>query len=360
MAHTPSFNTMNETDVRETIVRPLIERLGYRQGTDANIITEKILRYDKAFLGRKNPKKDPPLAGRADYICDVVYFGRWVAEAKAPTVPISQDDVDQAHTYASHPEIAATFFLVTNGRDFHLYETSKLLQPALRWNYEDEDEVFLRLLNVLSPDAFRRRAKLRLVDPGMPLGRGLASRLRVIGGMVTYEEHKGSHPFLQADSLNGMALPVVGGYVTRGDDRRIVGHLKMAKVASGPWDFNKMLGVSDEYDFYTASDYISTNAECPSIFQNWVNTDTPLGTRMSLPGLGSFNLSMEISSTAYTQAVGYVIGDRFVGVMSLELDFNLKLTSQLRTVLASRFGNIPETARITGSGRFEIELQSDL
>jgi len=231
MAHARSFNTMNETDVRETIVRPLIERLGYRHGTDANIITEKTLRYEKAFLGRKNPKKDPPLVGRADYICEVVSFGRWVVEVKAPTESVSQDAVEQAHTYASHPEIAATFFLVTNGRTFQLYETSKLLEPALAWEYEDEDYNWLRLFNLLSPDAFRKRARLTLVDPGMPLGIGLASRLRIIGGTVTYEEHKGNHPFLQADSLNGMALPVVGGYVTRGDDRRIVGHLKMAKVS---------------------------------------------------------------------------------------------------------------------------------
>ena len=65
-----------------------------------------------------------------------------------------------------------------------------------------------------------------------------------------------------------MALPVVGGYVS-GDDRRIVGHLKMAKVAGGPFDFNKMLGVSDEYDFYTAADYISVDAERPSIFSKF-------------------------------------------------------------------------------------------
>jgi hypothetical protein len=204
MAQTRSFDTMNETDVRETLVRPLLERLGYRHGTDANIITEKTLRYEKAFLGRKNPKKDPPLVGRADYICEVVSFGRWVVEVKAPVEPISQDAIEQAHTYASHPEIAATFFLVTNGRSFRLYETSKLLEPALAWEYEDEDDNLLRLFNVLSPAAFRKRAKLTLVDRGMPLGTGLASRLRMIGGTITYEEHKGSHPFLQAGSLNGI------------------------------------------------------------------------------------------------------------------------------------------------------------
>src|ERR1019366_7057595 len=65
----PDFSSMNETDVREMIVRPLIESLGYRYGTEANIRTEQTLRYGMAFLGRKNPKRDPDLVGRADYIC---------------------------------------------------------------------------------------------------------------------------------------------------------------------------------------------------------------------------------------------------------------------------------------------------
>lgn len=57
---------MNETDVREIVVRPLLTRLGYAHGTHANIRTEVTLKYDHAFLGRKDPKKDPPLAGRAE------------------------------------------------------------------------------------------------------------------------------------------------------------------------------------------------------------------------------------------------------------------------------------------------------
>lgn len=60
MSKLPDFDTMNETDVREIIVRPLIESLGYRHGTDATILTEKSLRYERNFLGRKNPRKDPP------------------------------------------------------------------------------------------------------------------------------------------------------------------------------------------------------------------------------------------------------------------------------------------------------------
>jgi hypothetical protein len=111
---------MNEQDVRETIVRPLIESLGYGRDAETRIITEKKLRYDRSFLGHKKPKTDSPLAGRADYICEVTSFGRWVVEVKSPSEELAQDVVEQAHTYAMHPEIAASFFLVTNGRKFRL------------------------------------------------------------------------------------------------------------------------------------------------------------------------------------------------------------------------------------------------
>jgi Type I restriction enzyme R protein N terminus (HSDR_N) len=100
MGAIPDFSSMNETDVRETIVRPLIESLGYRHGTEANIRTEQTLRYGKTFLGRKNPKKDPDLVGRADYICEVISFGRWVVEVKSPAESITQDAVEQAHIFA--------------------------------------------------------------------------------------------------------------------------------------------------------------------------------------------------------------------------------------------------------------------
>src|ERR1017187_7751203 len=147
MSNELDFSSMNETDVREIIVRPLLALLGYRHGTDATIRTEQTLRYANAFLGRKNPKKDPALIGRADYICDVISFGRWVVEVKSPSEDLSRDVVEQAHTYAAHPEIAASFFLVTNGRTFKLYETAKLDKAALEWAFENADDNLLRLFN---------------------------------------------------------------------------------------------------------------------------------------------------------------------------------------------------------------------
>src|SRR5688500_14442416 len=128
----PDFDTMNETDVREIIVRPLLARLGYAHGTASTIRTEVPLSYNHAFLGRKKPTKDPPLRGRADYVCDVTSFGRWCVEVKAPHQTLSDDDIAQAHTYAAHPEISASYFLITNGREFRLFATGALSAPILQ------------------------------------------------------------------------------------------------------------------------------------------------------------------------------------------------------------------------------------
>jgi Type I restriction enzyme R protein N terminus (HSDR_N) len=361
MSQEPSFETMNEQDVREIIIRPLIESLGYRHGTDATIITEKTLRYDHHFLGRKDPKKDPRLQGRADYICDVISFGRWVVEVKAPSEDLSQDVVEQAHTYAAHPEIAATFFLVSNGRRFRLFETGKLQHAVLEWNHHNSDDNLLRLFNVLSPAAFRKRASLTLVDPGKPLGKGLASRLRIIGGEILYEEHQGSHPFIQAQSMKGLRLPVTGGYVTRDEDRRIKGHLKVAKSAPMLQQLNAVMGIADDYDFFSATEFLSQDRENPSIFQNVVASQVAVGTIITLPGLPRFPMPLELTSNSYTEAIGYVDGDNFIGMMRLTYDFGFsKISPQVRNMLPAQFGHIPATAHMTGSGRFEILLQGDI
>jgi len=358
----PDFDTMNETTVREAIVSLLLKRLGYDYyGAEGRILTEKTLRYERAFLGRKNAKKDPPLVGRADYVCEVNSYGRWVVEVKGPGEEISQDVVEQAHTYASHPEVSASYFLVTNGRSFKLYETAKLQHAALAWEFEDEDDNLLRLYNTLSPAAMRKRAAITLVDPGKPLGRGLASRLRIIGRDILYEEHSGSHPFLQAGSVEGLVLPVTGGYVTRGEDKRIVGHLKVAKLVALLQDLKSITGASDDYDFFSATEYISDDPEHPTIFPNVVEHNVSAGQVIRIPGMPPFPMPVAISSTSYTEAVGFVREDKFIGTMSLTYEFDFsRIPRQMRMMLRSRLGDIPDRADMTGAGRFEISLLPDL
>ena len=45
-------------DVREEILAPLLSYLGYKTGTPSNIIREQSLRYPRAFIGKKNTRKE--------------------------------------------------------------------------------------------------------------------------------------------------------------------------------------------------------------------------------------------------------------------------------------------------------------
>jgi hypothetical protein len=352
---------MNETDVREVIVRPLIESLGYGRDDETRILTEKTLRYDRSYLGHKKPKKDPPLVGRADYICEVISFGSWVVEVKSPSSELSQDVVEQAHTYAMHPEIAASFILITNGRKFRLYETAKLERAALEWNFDDEDkdESLLRLSNVLSPLAFRKRAKTTLIDPGKPLGKGLASRLRIIGGQITNDELSGNHPLIPLESVNGVSLPVIGGHVARAEDKRIMGHVLVGNVVA--FMPNSVMGIPDSYDFFSATDYLSVYPDRPNKFQNFVTVIVPAGIKINLPGLQKVPLPFDMSYSATTEAVGYVRENKFVGTTSVINDYNFSnISPEFRMMLEKQYGPIPDTAHITGAGHFEILLQADI
>ena len=116
------FVGYNETDVREEIAVPLLNFLGYKKGTNADILREHTLKYDYVFLGRKK-RNDPPLRGRADYVLAVNGAGRWVLEIKSPNEKIGIDEIEQALSYARHPEIAGSYAAITNGIDFVLYST---------------------------------------------------------------------------------------------------------------------------------------------------------------------------------------------------------------------------------------------
>ncbi len=358
MGDSPDFSSMNETDVRETIVRPLIESLGYKHGTDATIRTEVTLRYPRSFLGRKNPKKDPELNGRADYICDVISYGRWVVEVKSPDEELSQDVVEQAHTYAAHPEIAASHFLVTNGREFKLYQTSKLDEPLLKWDYEMNKDDLLRFQNILSPDAVRKRAKANLRDIGKPLGKGLASRLRVTGGYIECEEHTANHPFFENQSLNGVRLPVICGCVYRTDDKQILVRIEFANPA--PLMFVGESEMPKIFDYLSAAEYISDDPEHPSIFQNQIKFTFPAGRLVNFPGRGRIPTLFEMSFSVFAQATGYIEGERFVGTARLSHETDLSTIPA--SIKSSMFHNrmIPEIAHVEVSGRFEILLAQDI
>jgi type I site-specific restriction endonuclease len=95
---------LSEAAVREEISAPLLRELGYRSNTENDIRYEVNLRYPKDFLGLKKDT-DPPLRGKADYVCKAGGRVAWVIEAKSSEADITAEAVEQAYTYARHPEI---------------------------------------------------------------------------------------------------------------------------------------------------------------------------------------------------------------------------------------------------------------
>lgn len=355
----PKFDDMNETDVREMIVRPLLVRLGYEHGTPHNIRTEQTFRYAKAFLGRKNAKNDPLLTGRADYILEVVGVGRWVVEVKAPKEDLSQDVVEQAHTYAAHPEVAALFFLVTNGRENRLYRTSSLTQPLLTWEWADIEEIFLALQNLVGPEAIQRKMKLLEADKGKPLAKGVSSNARIVGGYVRYEDHVSNLPLFQADHINGVELPVTGGEAKRQDDGRIYAVVKLARSAQIVGELAQLLGRDDVFEFHTSADYISTDSAAPTIFQNIFDRTIPAGAEFMIAGLGKMQMPFGFRCVASTEAIGFVEGEIFKGTMQLRYEFYFEaIPSGIRMAIEQRYGRFPAVPTAQGGGIFEVQLLS--
>jgi hypothetical protein len=354
----PNFDSMTEADVREIIVRPFLSRLGYTHGSPtATVRTEVPLRYGHAFLGRKKPSKDPVLAGRADYICDAISYGRWVVEVKSPAQPLKQDDVEQAHTYAAHPEISASHFLMTNGREFRLYATSKLDVPLITWTYEEIDERILSVFNVIGYDIFKQRAKLEKPGDGKPLGKGLGSSVKIISGELQYGEHFSDHPLFQGSKLKGLILSITAGRIQRAEDGRLSADIEIRSPIQTLHELNKLAGFTS-YNFYSADEYISTDIESPTIFQNVKEGEVAIGTLATLfPGAPPSPLPFGFQVSVFTEVIGYFDGDVFKGTVSIEYDyFILKGPPTGNPQLDAVISSSPAKAKLCGGGEFTINV----
>ena len=315
------LGAMNEADVREIIVRPLISALGYSNGMEAYVRSERTLRYDRAFLGRQNSKKDPPLVGRADYECGVTSFGRWIVEVKAPDQELTTEDAQQAHTYAAHPEVAAELYMVTNGRLFRLYQTSFPDKPILEWPLEHTEARFDIIENILGPEAVRKRATRRSPDVGKPLGRGLPSRMRFVGGTVTYTEYRSpvqAVTTMTADLFQGHRSTITDGGLGRDARGLLCADIHVAAYFSGLDQLNQMFGM-DRFTFVSSEELVSSSADCPTIFQNFASALVPCGTQFTLHGQ-TITTPFGFRMVAHTQAIGFAIGEELRGTFEIRYE----------------------------------------
>lgn len=256
------FERFNETDVREEVIAPLLRQLGYTTGSDNNIIREQPLRYPRISLGLKNPKKDPELRGKADYILEVGGRLRWVIEAKAPEVAFDIEAIEQAWTYASHPEIRAIYHALCNGRTLSVFRTAEGPSSAavLSLAYEEFDDKFQQLINLLSPVALTRDFPVMQTDTGAPIAAGLRSLARITNGQIRYE-----HNSLGLAPLNELQVGISDGSVERDENGLLIAFLKTIVPFRSLQQLNERLGLA-HFEMTGNDSALSTNPQRPTVF----------------------------------------------------------------------------------------------
>ncbi len=141
-------NTKEDT-VREEIVAPIVKALGYKSSGNARIIRSKRLDHPYISLGSKTKK----ISIIPDYVAEVDGKCLFILDAKAPNENIlTGSNVEQAYSYAIHPDIRARYYCLCNGKMLSLYEITST-KPLLSFLLRDISTHESLLLKYLSPNS---------------------------------------------------------------------------------------------------------------------------------------------------------------------------------------------------------------
>ncbi len=332
----PSIAKFGEADVRGEIIDPLLRKLGYAAGTENNIAREHSLRYAKAYLGRKKPKTDPDLQGRADYVCEVRGVARWVVEAKPANAPITIDDVEQACSYAAHPEVQAFIYAICNGHRLQLYETFKgaLAKPSVEFSYNELEEKWAVLENLLSPEAIWRRHLKTPLDVGNPIARGMGSRVRVLGGNAQFVDMRCKFPApeelmdQQFAILKAINSPIGFGECYRLATGQIEARVQLESVFTPMATMLRQFGLNHMI-FRTASSAISSDPTNPTVFEGLFQGAFPAGTLMfNAATLTSVPLPISMNFASFVEALGWLREGKFSGDFFQRVEMSVPMVKQ--------------------------------
>lgn len=135
-----------EDSVREIIISPILSKLGFLPTGSNRVIRSKTLKHPFIRVGTRNH----PVTTIPDYTLLIDDKPVFVLDAKAPNEDILKSDhLQQAYSYAIHPEIRCDEFGLCNGREiaiFSIHETEPLLHlsfPAFEAKWPDIEKYLL-------------------------------------------------------------------------------------------------------------------------------------------------------------------------------------------------------------------------
>lgn len=121
-----------EDSVREVVILPILSRLGYRPTGKHSVTRSKTLVQPFIYVGtRQHPVTIVP-----DYTMLVDGRPVLILDAKRPTESImTKANVQQAYSYAIHPEIRAKHFALCNGKELAVFSVDAH-EPLLHIAFE--------------------------------------------------------------------------------------------------------------------------------------------------------------------------------------------------------------------------------
>lgn len=157
-----------EDSVREEIVIPIIKGLGYNANIPYQIIRSRNLIHPFVSIGSQKKK----IYIIPDYLFEVDKKPAWILDAKAPSESIIKSkNVEQAYSYAIHPEVRARFFSLCNGKEFVLFSVDEM-NPLLHFEMQALPLYWESLKGILAPEKVLLKNNLaNLKDLGLHLKR---------------------------------------------------------------------------------------------------------------------------------------------------------------------------------------------
>jgi hypothetical protein len=167
-----------EDSVREEIIVPILRRLGYRASGPSCIIRSKTLVHPYIYIGtRKHPVKIIP-----DYTLLHDNKTILILDAKSPSEDIQKKShIQQAYSYAIHPEIRCKHFALCNGKQLAVFHADQS-EPLLVIPFQDFERKWSDLEKYLSP-RYLLKPELRIFSPdfGLKISRiGLTTDTEIV------------------------------------------------------------------------------------------------------------------------------------------------------------------------------------
>jgi hypothetical protein len=136
-----------EDSVREIVVVPILSKLGYLPTGRSKVIRSKALKHPYIRVGTRNY----PVTMIPDYTLLYDEKPIFVLDAKGPKESILKvEHIQQAYSYAIHPEIKCREFGLCNGRQLAIFNVDQR-EPVLVLDFDEYEFRWIEIEKYLSP-----------------------------------------------------------------------------------------------------------------------------------------------------------------------------------------------------------------